>query len=127
MIGYEVPNPPGSCPMVTVPEPIARSGEPAVVVPSTPWSVRPHVTGEDAGKGEIACPAGTGPSDAPSGTDVAPFRTEAPDCCASAAWAVAIRPWMSLISPWSRRPFDLTCERRRSLWLRAADSPLTRD
>src|SRR5438552_15425424 len=104
MIGYEATKPAGLWPIVSVPEPIARSGDPGVVVPSTPWSVRPHVTGEDAGKGEIASPAGTGPSEDASGGDGAPVRPDVGGACA--AW---ILPWMSLISLWSCWPVGPTC------------------
>src|SRR5437867_6953447 len=97
MIGYEAPNPAGSCPIVTVPEPIARSGDPGVVVPSTPWSVRPHVTGDEAGKGEIASPGGTGPREDASGGAPGSSRPDV-DCGGGAASAAWIRRWMALIS-----------------------------
>ena len=92
----EAPKPAGSCPTVTVPDPIARRGDPGAVVPSTPWSVRPHVSGEEAGKGEIAPPAGTGPNWLVNGAEDAVKPELLAAACA--AWAAAIRPWMALIS-----------------------------
>ena len=78
---------------MTVPEPIASSGVPGVVVPSTPWSVRPQVTGEEEGNGEIAWPAGTGPREDASGTEAAALSAEVSAGWAWAAWAAeAIRP-----------------------------------
>src|SRR2546421_12802348 len=125
-MGYEAPNPPESWPIVTVPEPIARSGDPGAVVPSTPWSVRPHVTGDEAGNGEIAWPAGTGPSEDASGVEGAPVRPDAEGCGAWAVWAAWIRSWMLLISLCSCCPFALTSERTRCLRPCAAASALTR-
>ena len=47
------------------------------MVPSTPWSVRPHVSGDDAGNGEIAWPAGRGPNEDASGGEAGPVSPDA--------------------------------------------------